>query len=244
MPQLSKHFSVDFVIFGFDFEQLNVLLVERILVEPESGHQLVADLTLAGNHVFDDEDLDDAAQRILYDLTGLKNIYLEQFKVFGNPRRLEKPADQLWLAHTGRDPKSRIITTGYFSLLNTKKVTIEWRGRNVKWYPVDQIKELAFDHKEILDEALKALRNKLKQEPIGFELLPEKFTLSQMQKLYEIILGVELDKRNFRKKVSRMKYLEQLEEKQIGVNHKPGRLYHFNKEIYEQSKVEIFDFTV
>ena len=242
MPQLSKHFSVDCVIFGFDFEQLNVLLVERILVEPESGHQLVADLTLAGNHVFDDEDLDDAAQRILYDLTGLKNIYLEQFKVFGNPRRLEKPADQLWLAHTGRDPKSRIITTGYFSLLNTKKVTIEWRGRNVKWYPVDQIKELAFDHKEILDEALKALRNKLKQEPIGFELLPEKFTLPDLRNLYEVILQTPIDDRNFRKKILGYDLLIDTGEQLRGAKNRAPKLYRFNKEKYESLTKDGFYF--
>lgn len=244
MPELSKYISVDCVIFGFDFERLNVLLVERCLVDPQTGKTVINDLTLTGNHIFNDEDLDTAASRILYDLTGLENIYLEQFKVFGHPERLNKPADQLWLASSGRDSTSRIITVGYFSLLNKQEVTLQWKGRNVKWYPISEVKELAFDHKDILDEALKALRNKLRQEPIGFELLPEKFTLSQMQKLYEIILGIELDKRNFRKKVARMKYLEPLDEKQRGVSHKPGRLYIFNKQVYEKTKREDFDFMV
>jgi 8-oxo-dGTP diphosphatase len=244
MPQLSKYISVDCVIFGFDFEQLNVLLVERSMVEPITGAEIFSDLTLTGNHIFDDEDLDAAATRILFDLTGLEGIYLEQFKVFGNPNRLSKHNDQLWLQFCGRDPQSRIITVGYYSLLNTNKVILQRKGRNVKWYPISEITELAFDHKEILDEALKALRNKLKHEPIGFELLPEKFTLSQMQKLYEIILGIELDKRNFRKKIARMAYLEPLNEKQKGVSHKPGRFYTFNKDVFENTKKEFLNFLV
>ena len=244
MPQLNPYISVDCVVFGFDFEQLNVLLVDRNLVDPITGAEVFSDLTLTGNHIFDDEDLDAAASRILFDLTGLEGIYMEQFKVFGNPNRLSKPKDQLWLQFCGRDPKSRIITVGYYSLLNINKVILQWKGRHVKWYPISEVTELAFDHKEILGEALKALRNKLKNEPIGFELLPEKFTLSQMQKLYEIILGIELDKRNFRKKIARMTYLEPLNEKQKGVSHKPGRLYTFNKEVFERTKKEFLNFLV
>lgn len=241
---LHDEVSVDCVIFGFDFEQLNVLLVDRVMYDEGTDKKIIDDLTLTGNHVYENEDLDEAAARILFDLTGLTNIYLEQFKAFGSPNRINCEKDKAWLKFNGRDPEKRIVTIGYYSLLATDKITLEWRGRNVKWYPVNEITELAFDHMEILSYALGALRTKLLHEPVGFELLPEKFTLSQLQRLYEIILGQELDKRNFRKKIARMKYLIPLDEKQKGVPHKPARLYSFNRDIYEATKEDIMDFVV
>lgn len=242
-PILNQNISVDCVIFGFDGEQLNVLLVDRTLNDTQ-GNLLFTDHTLTGNHIYEHEDLDDAANRILFDLTGLTNIYLDQFGAFAHPDRLKKEADQQWLVASGRNPANRIVTVGYFSLLATKKVTLEWKGRNVKWYPLPEIGELAFDHKQILNKALAALRNKLRHEPIGFELLPEKFTLSQLQKVYEVILGTSLDKRNFRKKIARMKYLIPLDEKQKGVAHKPAQLYIFSRDVYEKTKREMFDFSI
>lgn len=236
--------SVDCVIFGFDFTQLNVLLVDRVLTDDVTGKEIFNDLTLAGNHIYQDEDLDDAAARILFDLTGLKNIYLEQFRTFGAPNRISRPNDRLWLKHNGRNPDSRIITIGYYSLLGIDKVTLEWKGRNVKWMPVSEITDLAFDHFEILKTALTVLRTKLLREPVGFELLPPKFTLSQLQRLYEIILGEEMDKRNFRKKISRMNYLIPLEEKQKGVPHKPARLFEFDKELYKKTREDIMNFSI
>lgn len=242
--KINNYISVDCVIFGFDFEQLNVLLVERTLRKEETGVVEFDDLTLTGNHIYEDEAIDEAANRILFDLTGLQNIYLEQFKAFAHPDRLKKPNDRKWLMHNGRDPDKRIVSIAYFALLATQNVTLEWKGRNVKWVPFHEIGELAFDHKLILQNALIELRNKMKQEPIGFELLPERFTLSQLQKLYEIILDTEFDKRNFRKKVSRMKYLIPLDEKQTGVAHKPARLYMFSRDVYERTRTELFDFWV
>lgn len=242
--KLNKYISADCVIFGFDFEQLNVLLVERTLRNDETGEIEFEDLTLAGNHIYEEETVYEAANRILFDLTGLQNIYLEQFRAFAHPDRLKKPNDRKWLINDGRDPDKRIVSIAYFALLATQNVTLEWKGRNVKWVPVHQIGELAFDHNLILQHALIELRNKLKHEPIGFELLPEKFTLSQLQKLYEIILDTEFDKRNFRKKVSRMKYLIPLDEKQTGVAHKPARLYMFSRDVYERTRKEMFDFWV
>jgi hypothetical protein len=236
--------SVDCVIFGFDFEKLNVLLVDRVLIDNKTGEELFTDLTLTGNHIFEHESLEDAAARILFDLTGLENIYLKQFGSFCDTDRLEKPNDQAWLRANGRDPESRIISVGYYSLLATEKVTLKWKGRNVKWYPVADVGDLAFDHSLILQSALQALRRELLYEPIGFELLPEKFTLSQLQKLYEVVLGVKLDKRNFRKKVSRMKYLISLDEKQRGVAHKPAQLYMFSREVYEKTRKEVLDFNI
>ena len=241
---INNTISVDCVIFGFDFERLNVLLVERVLNDENTGEQLFSDLTLAGNHIFEHENLEDAASRILFDLTDLENIYLKQFGAFCDLDRLKRPNDQMWLRANGRDPESRIISVGYYSLLATNKVTLKWKGRNVKWYPVSEVTDLAFDHYQILQSALKALRRELLYEPIGFELLPEKFTLSQLQKLYEVVLGVEMDKRNFRKKIARMKYLIPLDEKQKGVAHKPARLYMFSREVYEKTRKEVFDFNI
>lgn len=242
--QVNHNISVDCVVFGFDFEQLNVLLVERKLEEKDSNELIFSDYTLAGNHIYIDENLDQAASRVLFDLTGLENIYLEQFASFCSPDRLKKENDRLWLQHSGRNPNSTIITTAYFSLLNNQNVKLQWKGRNVHWHAINDVKELAFDHKRILDKALEALRRSLLDEPIGFELLPEKFTLSQLQKLYEVVLGTELDKRNFRKKVTRMKYLIPLDEKQTGVAHKPARLYMFSREVYEKTRKEYFSFNV
>lgn len=241
---INNTISVDCVIFGFDFEKLNVLLVDRVLKDENTGAELFSDLTLTGNHIFEHESLEDAASRILFDLTGLENIYLKQFGAFCDLDRLQRPNDQMWLRANGRDPDSRIISVGYYSLLATNKVTLKWKGRNVKWYPVSEVTDLAFDHYRILQSALKALRRELLYEPIGFELLPEKFTLSQLQKLYEVVLGVELDKRNFRKKIARMKYLIPLDEKQKGVAHKPARLYMFSREVYEKTRKEVFDFNI
>ncbi|MBN2743399.1 NUDIX domain-containing protein [Breznakibacter xylanolyticus] len=242
MAQFNQTISVDCVIFGFDGEQLNVLLVDRTLTK--EGQEIFSDLTLTGNHIYEDEELDNAAARILFDLTGVKDIYLEQFGVFASPERLNHPNDRQWLLANGRNPDSRIVSVAYFSLIATKEITLEWKGRNVKWYPVNSVGTLAFDHNQILSKALAALRNKLRSAPIGFALLPEKFTLSQLQKIYEIILGTELDKRNFRKKIARMKYLIPLNEKQKGVAHKPAQLYVFDRDIYEKSKTEMFDFSI
>lgn len=243
--QLHPNISVDCVIFGFDFEKLNVILVERILDEPGTNNRLISDFTLAGNHAFVDEQLVDAAKRVLFDLTGLHDIFLEQFYTSGDPDRLKCPKDQLWLQETGKDPEVRVVSVCYFSLLNCNEVEIIKKDRNVDWLPVSEAQNLAFDHAEILENALSALRIKLRNEPIiGFELLPEKFTLSQLQKLYEVIFDVEFDKRNFRKKVSKMKYLIQLDEKQTGVSHKPARFYSFDKEIYDDTRTDILNFSI
>ncbi len=243
MRVLNNYISVDCVIFGFDFDKLNVLVVERTLTN-DDGVVDFSDLTLTGNHIFEEETIVEAADRILFDLTGLADIYLEQFKTFASPDRLKKENDRKWLLHDGRDPDKRIVSIGFFALLATQKVTLEWKGRNIKWLPVDEVKSLAFDHNLILEEALKALRSKLLHEPIGFELLPDKFTLSQLQKVYEIILDTTFDKRNFRKKVARMKYLIPLNEKQQGVAHKPAQLYLFSREVYEKTRKEILNFLV
>lgn len=239
-----KSISVDCVIFGFDEDQIKVLLVERTLIDEKSKQSIFSDLTLTGYHIYEDEDLDAAAARIVSDLTGLDNLVLEQFYAFGALDRLEHPNDQAWLKQFGDVFSKRVVTVGYYSLLPSIDVPIIQKGRNVAWYPVSAVKNLAYDHDHILRKALEHLRYKLSHEPIGFELLPIKFTLSQMQKLYEAILGTQFDKRNFRKKVSQMPYVVPLNEKQIGVAHKPAQLFMFSRDVYEKTRKERFDFFV
>ena len=241
---INESLSVDCVIFGFDFEKLKVLLVERELKDEDSHKEVFKDYTLVGNHVYQDEKLEDAAYRVLYDLTGFDNIYLEQFYTFGHPERLKHPRDTMWLKSIGLSPDARVVTVGYYSLLNIQEVELKHGDRNVAWFPVDANVEFGFDHDQILEKALQALRIKIRTNPIGFELLPAKFTLSQLQKLYEEILGVQFDKRNFRKKVQRMNYLVPLNEKQKGVAHKPAQLFMFSKDVYDKTKKDYFVFDV
>jgi hypothetical protein len=237
--------SVDCVIFGFNSRDLNVLLVERTLLDQSTGAVVFSDYTLTGNHVLAGEDPDDAAIRILNDLTGLHDIYLEQFHTFGSLTRLSREKDRLWIKSLGIPIHEHVVTVGYFSLIDCTTLTLrKHQSRTVRWFPVRELPELGFDHLDILQKALERLRIKLKQEPIGFELLAEKFTLSQVQHLYEAILGTHFDTRNFRKKISQMKYLIPLDEKQTGVRHKPAQLYIFSRDVYERTKKERFDFSI
>ncbi len=242
--KINNYISVDCVVFGYDSEKLNVLVVERTLTNDGNTPDFVPDWTLTGNHVYEDETLKEAATRVVYSLTGISNIYLEQFKTFADPGRLLKPKDQKWLKSVGKDPGQRVVSIGYFALVATQRVTLKWMGRKVKWASVQEIGALGFDHNHILQQALLALRSKMKHEPIGFELLPEKFTLTQLQTVYEQIFDTRFDKRNFRKKVSRMKYVIPLNEKQKGVPHKPAQLYMFSREVFEKTNKELFDFII
>jgi len=205
---------------------------------------LFSDLTLTGHHIFEDENLDCAAKRIVKELTGLENLVMEQFYSFGELNRLDHPNDQIWLNQFGDNFDKRIVSVGYFSLLPSLNVNITQTDRVVKWYPISEISNLAYDHNHILEKAISHLRYKLRYEPIGFEMLPQKFTLSQMQKLYEAVLGKDLDKRNFRKKVSQMSYCVPLNEKQSGVAHKPAQLFMFSRDVYEKTKKERYDFFI
>jgi len=237
--------SVDCVVFGFDSKDLNVLLVERTLINEKNNTIVFSDFTLTGNHVQAGEDPDDAAVRILNDLTGLHNIYLEQFRTFGSTGRLMHEKDQLWIRSLGLNIADHVITVGYYSLIDCTSVEItNHLSRNVRWFPVSNLPELAFDHAEIFEKALERLRLKLMQEPIGFELLAEKFTLTQVQRLYEAILGTKFDPRNFRKKLSQMKYLIPLDEWQTAVPHKPAQLYIFSRDVYERTRKERYDFLI
>jgi len=240
---LIPNVSVDCVVFGFDFNNLNILVIERNFLVGEKPY---ADWKLPGDLIRMDEDLDTAASRILIENTGVENIYLKQFRSFGSVDRLmRKERDMEWLRQIDH-PESRVITIAYYSLINisNESASAITLNPNARWFPVHEVPDLVMDHIDILNASLESLRNELMNKPIAFELLPEKFSLSQMQLVYEIILGKTFDKRNFRKKISGMKYLIPLQEKQTGVAHKPARLYTFDREIYHTTQKDYFDFSI
>jgi 8-oxo-dGTP diphosphatase len=222
--------SVDCVVFGFDEKKLKVLLIEQ---KQPGTDKKVSHLqsALPGDLVQDDESLDDAALRVLKELTSLQGIYLKQFYAFGDPMRVKNLKDQEWLRTFRAHPERRVITVGYYSLVSLddyKPKASSFAGKT-RWFDVYEIPELAFDHNNVVDQALDMLRHELIADNIGFELLPEKFTLSQLQHLYEIVLDKKLDKRNFRKNILKIDSLKPLDEKQQGVLHKPAQLYKFQK---------------
>ncbi len=233
IPKLNPHISIDCVVFGFDGTRLKLLLIRRKYRISDNTEQFASDLKLPGDMINDVEGLDSAAYRILYELTGIREVYLKQLKVFGDPGRISKQRDLLWLEEQTGFTIERVVTVAYYSLIKIDESKIRLvKSNNAIWLEIDKISELAFDHMEIVQSGLKTLRERLKTEPVGMELLPEKFTIRQLQNLYEVILQKELDNRNFRKKVLKAEYLIPLNEKETGVAHKPARLYKFDHKKY------------
>jgi len=237
--QLIPNVSVDSVVFGFDSIHLNILLVGRTTVYDGTQYH---DWKFPGDLIRKDEDLDASSERILKELTGLQKIYMKQLKAFGALDRLiRRPRDMSWLISIGHTER-RSITIPYYSLINLTEdldYSTSLKG-NAKWFPVDKVKDLplAFDHMEIFEFALETLRNELRNKPLAFELLPQKFSISQLQRIYEVILEINLDKRNFRKKIINLSYIVPINEKEIGVSHRPAKLYMFSRDIYQKLKRE------
>lgn len=228
IAKLNPHISVDVVVFGFDSETLKVLLIKREIPDTSERYKL------PGNLIFDDEDLRTSAYRTLKELTGLENIYLQQFKVFDSPDRLSKKTDVNWLKETTNMKIDRVVSVAYYSLVKINRVKI--KNVNAKWVNVEEINNLAFDHEQIINDGLRSLQFRLHTEPIAFELLPKKFTLNQLYKLYSILLGKELDNRNFRKKTKKLEYIVPLNEKEQNVSHKPAQYFKFDKLRYNKLK--------
>ncbi len=239
MGKIINNISVDCVLFGFDGTHLNVLLIERTLKNKDGGIQFT-DHTLLGYHINKDDNLDQAANRILYDLTGLKDIYLEQVIAAGNLDRMKSKNDKDWIASQDIPIDPHTVTVVYFSLVDTHKVIVTETNRNATWFPIHKLPQLGYDHKELVERSLEKLKMKAMLEPIVFELLPEKFTITQLQKAYETILDTTFDRRNFRKKLMQTRYIIALDEKQTGVAHKPAQLYFFSREVYEKTYKERF----
>lgn len=207
--------SVDCVIFGFDENKLKVLLIRSDLKKYEGKWSLLGDLISPG------EGLDEAAYRILKQRTGMTDVYLEQVHTFGE---------------VNRHPASRVVTVAYCSLINVQHHKIKILDNELHWHDVDSVTDMAFDHKEIFQKTYSQLQKRIKEHPLGFSLLPGKFSLRELQNLYEAILNVKMDRRNFRKKFFAMDFLVDLDEIEVDVPHRPGKLYRFDYQKYERSK--------
>lgn len=241
LTTFNPHLSVDCVVFGFDGNSLKVLLVKK--AENYNQENLSRNHKLPGDLIIKMEDLNDAAERVLSDLTGLSDIFLKQFSVFGTPDRISDPEDINWLEQTSGVTISRVVTTAYYSLIKIGRSKVKNVVKNnASWHDINNLPDLAFDHEIIIKEGIKSLQLAIRHEPICFELLPRKFTLRQTQILYEVIIGHELDNRNFRKKLLKASYIEPLDEKQNGVAHKPARFYKFNKKKYEKNRTEVLNY--
>lgn len=215
--------TVDCVVFGFDEADLKLLLIQR------KAKPFIGSWALPGGFVNPQEDLEEAARRELKEETGLTHLYLEQLYSFGAPKR---------------DPRERVISVAHYALvkLADHQVRAASDADEVAWFPVVELPALAFDHEKIVEVALKRLKAKVRYEPIGFELLPAKFTLGELQRLYETVLEQSVDKRNFRKKILTMDLLEPLDEYQQDVAHRAAQYYRFNSARYDQLKKSGFNF--
>ncbi len=219
--------TTDCVIFGFDGERLQVLLIERG-IEPFKGKW-----AFPGGFIKMDESAEEGALRELREETGLDNAYIEQFHTFSDPNR---------------DPRERVITIAYLALVRLQEVKAGDDAAAARWFPIDEIPSLAFDHDYILRIALQRLREQLHFHPIGFELLPEKFTMKELQTLYESILGVSFDRRNFSKKMMHLELLIELDETVWPTRKREAKLFKFNSEKYAELKqrgfrIEFYPFT-
>ncbi len=209
--------TVDIVIFTIRDNDLKVLLIKRKLPPYQNFW------AIPGGFVKIDESLEEAAFRELKEETGVLDVYLEQLYTFGDP---------------GRDPRTRVITVAYFALINSEKLELyaSTDAEEVRWYSTKELPSLAFDHSKIMDYAITRLRYKLEYTSAGFQLLPEEFTLSELQKVYEVILDKTLDKRNFRKKILSLNILEDTGKKIMKTLHRPARLYRFSFEKFLEVK--------
>ena len=221
--ELKASISVDCVIFGYDKHDLKVLVLKSDMPLYKGKYSLLGDLL---RH---DENTDQSAIRVLKKHTGLTDLFMKQVSTFSDVER---------------HPLGRVVTVAYYSLvqLNDSLMSLSTHNASLKWKKVSEIKDLAFDHKLIFDKCLKQLRYGLREKPIGFNLLPEKFTLKQLQNLYEKVLDIEIDKRNFRRKLKSIDLLVDVNENQTDVNHRPAKLYSFDKVRYDTKKKKGFNF--
>jgi 8-oxo-dGTP diphosphatase len=218
--------AVDCIIFGYDIldKKIKLLLSKRIF-EPALGKW-----SLAGGFVEQDESLDEAACRILRNITGLESVYMKQSYSYGN---------------VNRDPGDRVLSVAYFALIPIRDLNKELAQKNgVHWRSIDRLPDLIFDHPFMVEKALADLKSQVKVKPIGFELLPEKFTLVQLQDLYEAIYQRSVDKRNFRKKILSMGILEKLDEKEKETSKKGAFYYSFNEDRYKKLRLNGFYFNL
>lgn len=232
-PLANNHISVDCVVIGFDGEQLKILLIKRM---GEELGEVFHDMKLPGSLIYMDEDLGEAAKRVLNELTGLKNVQLMQFKAFGSKDRTKDPKDIHWLERAMQSKVERIVTIAYLSMVKIDRaLSRDLDDFQAYWVALQDIGPLAFDHNLIIKEALVYIRQYVEFNPSAlFDLLPRKFTALQLRTLYELIYNKKIDVRNFHKKIALMDYVVSLEEKEQGVAHRAARYYRFDKKIYNK----------
>lgn len=233
---IHTYLSVDCVVVGFDDNQLNILLVQRSVKGENTNN-----MKLPGSLIYDQEDVDDAANRVLFELTGIKRMSLKQFKCYASPDRASKLEDIKWLDNEYQPNIDRLITVAYLSLCKVdRKLTNISKYKESRWCPIDQIPTMPFDHNLIVRESLTEIRKWIEYNPsIVFELLPRKFTIGQLHKLYEAVYDKKIDIRNFHKKIASMPYVVALDEKQKDVSHRAARYYKFEKKEYNKLKANI-----
>lgn len=225
-----SNISVNCVVFGLGIDGIKVLLSRRALYLHDEKYPDINDWMIPGEHVFKSERLDISAERIFKHFTGCENIYYKQYRTFGNPKRIKNQKDLLWMKC--RDSNPRTASVAYYFLLPIEKV--DRTNENNKWFALNKLPDLAFDHKEIILRANEDLKKKVLLEPLIFELLLDKFTINELQAAYEAVLDIEIDNRNFRKKSLAKKYIIQLDEKRVGESKKPSNLYIFSRDTYDK----------
>lgn len=227
--------SVDCSVFGFDGTKLKVLLIRR---QYQTDDFSAEELKLPGSMILENESLPDAANRVLAQMTGLTGIFLKQTSIFSDPNRVSEKEIK-WISAFHKIKAKRVVTVGYYALVKLNDGIINYTiRRGARWVNVDDVRHLAMDHMDILANALSFLQKEMTHSSIAFELLPKKFTIRQLQNLFSAVLGVNIDNRNFRKKIFSSKLLTPTEEKEKNVSHKPARYYTFNKLEFKRAMKE------
>lgn len=231
--QTNSAISVDCVIFGFDGVNIKVLLVRRRSADPLYHDK---ELKLPGAMIRENETLPEAADRVLEASTGLKGLYLKQTTIFSDPYRVDQN-ELKWICKYHDIRTDRVVTVGYYALVKLDAGMVNYTKRQgAVWMNVDEIHHLIMDHMDILSDALTVLQKDILWSPIAFKLLPKKFTVRQVQNLLEAVFGIEIDNRNFRKKLFTSGILVETDEFEKNVNHKPARLYQLNKSLFGKRK--------
>ncbi|ALR29583.1 DNA mismatch repair protein MutT [Chryseobacterium sp. IHB B 17019] len=234
---IHTYVSVDCVVFGFDHDnRLNILLVQRHIDDVAVDRQR----KLPGSLIFSNEDVDDAAHRVLHELTGIKKMVLKQFKCFADPLRASNQTDIIWMGTEYMHNIDRIITVAYLSLCKIDQKINSTKYETVDWYPIDQVPALPFDHNKIINESLTEIRRWIETDfSIIFELLPKKFTIRQLYQLYSALSEKQIDIKNFHKKISSFNYIIPLEEIEKNVSHRAARYYRFDAKIYKKNNTRL-----
>lgn len=234
---IHTYVSVDCVVFGFDYEnRLNILLVQRHVDDVPVERQR----KLPGSLIFSDEDVDDAAERVLHELTGIKKMVLKQFKCFADPDRANNMNDIKWMGKEYKQDIDRIITVAYLSLCKIDHKINSTKYETVDWFPFYEIPALPFDHNKIINESLVEVRRWIEMDfSIIFELLPKKFTIRQLYQLYSALSEKRIDIKNFHKRISSFNYIIPLDEIETNVSHRAARYYKFDAKMFKKNNTKL-----